>query len=164
MRYFEIVDSFEVPDRWHLSTRDGAQDQEVDPRSFTEGRTQTIRNPIPMVVTEGAVPLSFTLGPFEIPVVNELIALVLRNVADRDIQLIPATNHGVDGREIYWIVNVISVKQCLDLERSEISYWRRDDGFPEKTGTIFGVGKIILRKTAIGDAQVFRILDWLQPI
>jgi hypothetical protein len=95
------------------------------------------------------------------PVLIDEIAQQLVALAPQDVQCIPAF---VDGREEpYSIVNVVSEKDALDSEASDISYWGKSV-LPQFEGKILAVGKLALRGDRLDGAHCLRVTTWHPPI
>jgi hypothetical protein len=176
MRYFRILDSFDVVDRWYLGAPETKTGKVLDPRLFTEGilydgftvypaklNTKTpIANsfadelPLRIQVQKGTAPMDFTLGSFEMPVVRPRIAEHLDACCGRAIQLIPASING----DQFEILNVLEVLDAIDEQHSEISRWTVDDGVPEKIGSYFGVARLALATAKVMNARIFRLKNW----
>ena len=145
-------------DRWFLRAPLDANSKEVDPRTFTSGVRSTSSGVLTIPVRQWGTPMDFTLADFSMPVVRKYVGDVLEQVAPGDLQRIPA--RVVSRPEDYEVLNVISVVNCLDEARSEVSRWTQEDGRPEKVGQYRMVTNLHVDPRRVGKAQVFRIDGW----
>ena len=159
MKYFRINDSFNTRGRWYLGAPKD-RDIEVDPRTFTEGKRYFGSRPLAIPVKHGNKPIDFTLASFDMPVATAEVGRLIHGMAERDIQLIPALVNGDD----YQIINALAVLNALDEDRSEIIRWAAKDGGPQRIGTIFGIGKLVLRRRPIEKHHIFRVQKWELPL
>jgi len=96
------------------------------------------------------------------PVITERVADILSALCSNDVQTIEASILGTN--EYYRVLNILTIVAALNEERSSLTYWTEDDGFPQKTGRIFSVSRIVLDKQAVGGAKIFRLRGWEVPI
>jgi hypothetical protein len=178
VKYYEIIEKFENPNRWHLTRLENQSGVELDPRLFTEGlkyggeisyprpvsdslRT-TIDLPLRIAVKKGCDQLDFTFGPFNLPVVSSRIAEHLEAHCKSYIQLLPLEIAGSNRR--FEVLNVLCVIDAVDRQRSEIS-WRRDDSRSDTLqGSIGGIANLVLRDDIICESPIFRLKDWELPL
>lgn len=161
MRYFRIEDSFAVRDRWHLSDPKEAGEIEVDSRLFTAGKKYFENRVLEIAVEKGATPLDFTFGPFDMPVVKSALGKAIESLASSEIQRIPAS---IGGRNDYEILNLLTVQEAIDEDRSEISRWTEADGWPAKVGQYFAIGDLVLGEQKINGSKIFRLKNWELPL
>lgn len=88
-----------------------------------------------------------------IPIVSERAAEVLRSVAERDIQLIPAHVIPAPLDDSLYILNVLHRIDCLDEKNSLISGYRG----PKKLG---GVIEPSIDESKVKEQRLFRIDSW----
>lgn len=160
MKFFRVKDSFAIRNRWILG-EPMLNGEELDPRLFTECRKYSDGRVLNILVEEGAVPLDFTLGPFDMPVVKRCLAEMIENLAPAEVQRIPVRIGRLDD---YEILNVLALCDGIDEERSEITRWRAEDGCPEKVGKYFGIGDLVLRGKDAGQFKIFRLKNWELPL
>ena len=157
--FFEVRDSFKPKGHWYLGTPVDVHGNELDPRSFTEGKHIEISENIFVPITAGSTPLDFTLGSFDMPIVSRRIAERLQKLEPKAIQRIPVT---IDSERMgYEILNVTVDLACLDEARSEITWWKPKDGRPDRLGTYQGIGKKVLKMSIVDGYKIFRIKGWL---
>jgi hypothetical protein len=162
MRHFSISDSFTRSDRWYLGAPKKENGEEIDPRIFTRGEPVAIRDDLYVPVDQGTRPLDFTLAAFDMPVVKTHVAAIIETCAAENIQRIPVfVGANLKG---YEILNVLPKLKALNETHSEISYWRPEDGWPERVGEYSGVAKIVLKKDIVRGVRIFRLNGWEVPI
>jgi hypothetical protein len=162
MRFFRIVDAFNIPRRWYLGSPISPAGIEVDSRSFTEGREYKGESRLLLPIDRGSEPLDFTLGSFDMPIVKAEIAAKLELLAPGEIQWIPVTVVG--SRTKYEVMNVLTVMKIINEGLSEITRWTASDGVPSRVGTYAGIGKLVLNRAGIGSSRIFRLKDWELPL
>jgi hypothetical protein len=161
MRYFRIEDSFDLPERWYLGALKDTYGIDVDPRLFTEGKKYAGNSRLRISVKRGINPLDFTLGSFDMPFVKSIIGEKIKRLAPAEIQRIPVS---IKGHSDYEILNVLTVLKAINEDLSEITRWIEDDPQPEKVGTYFGIGELVLNEKNIGISKIFRLKDWELPL
>jgi hypothetical protein len=179
MKYFEITDWFEQPGRWHLGPPKNRSGIELDPRLFIEGneyrggavypriaesgmKDYSLEIPFVIPIREGAKPLDFTLGSFQMPVVTERIGEHLESCCGDAIQLIPVEIPGIDRR--FQILNALRVVDAVDRKKSEISWRTKEDTGGNRFQTFDGISRLIVKETEIAGARIFRLKDWELPL
>ncbi len=88
-----------------------------------------------------------------IPIVSERAAEVLRGIAKRDIQLIPARVIDSPFDDALYILNVLNRIDCLDEKNSVISGYRGPKDFG-------GVIKPSIDESKVKEQRLFRIDSW----
>ncbi len=158
-RYFNLADDVYIRGRWHLHTPVDAHGQEVDPWQFTRGNPVQLNERLRMSLQVDGVPLDFTLGGLDIPVVRMNVAGILAKLAPDDLQFLPVD---IDGQgDPFSIVVATRLIRCIDDQTSaEVRYWKPEDGRPEKVGQYRLVRGMRIDPTKVGDARVFRPWGW----
>jgi len=158
--YFRCLDDIRFEGRWQLGEPISASG-DVDPSRFTTG--QVYDGPRDLTLDrEDGVPLDFTLAAFDVPVVSERIATILRELCPCDIQIIPI---GIEGEEVgYAILNVLSTVACLNEEKSVFTKWTDADGRNDKLGQYRMVAKLVVDHNKTEGAEIFRIDGWDVPL
>jgi hypothetical protein len=156
--YRVYADHEQYPDQWFLDDPRTADGHEIDARDFRVGRSYT--GPLPVIVPVGnkGRELAFNLGAFDMPVVSQAVAKVIRRIAARDVQLFPVTIPGAKDR--YEILNVISRAECLDELRSEFTMWSEADKDPERLGKYSMISTIRIDPARVDGHHLFRIARW----
>jgi hypothetical protein len=110
-------------------------------------------------------PLDFSFTFAGVPVVSSHVGELLQAVAGAAIQRIPVLlEPGIEG---YEIINVASLVDCMDKDRTKFEsycYWDASDGLPS---LIDGSGVIVdlaLDAERAGHHQIFRVKGWHLPI
>ena len=70
----------------------------------------------------------------------------------------------VGGHAGYEIINVLSLLTAINDEHSEIRRWTEKDGYPEKIGEYFGIGKLVLNGPIVDGHHIFRLTNWELPL
>lgn len=81
--------------------------------------------------------------------------------ASADVQRIPVRIGRFDD---YEILNVLTLRNAIDEELSEILRWEEKDGRPEKVGKYCAIGELVLKEKQINHAKIFRLKDWKLPL
>jgi hypothetical protein len=160
MKFFRVEDSFAIRNHWVLG-EPMLNGEELDSRLFTECRKYSDDRVLDISIEEGAVPLDFTFGPFDMPIVKRSLAEMIENLAPAEVQRIPIRIGRLDD---YEILNVLALCDGIDEERSEITRWRAEDGWPEKVGEYFGIGDLVVREKDVGQFKIFRLKNWELPL
>jgi Immunity protein family (Imm11) len=92
-------------------------------------------------------------------VVSKSVANVVDAVADSEVQLIPVTIGG--DTDEWFILNILSVVECIDYQRSQIpSYYPDDFEDASRAGKPRGILRLVIDPERVGDHQIFRVKDW----
>jgi hypothetical protein len=119
-KYFRIVDSFDVPDRWYLGSPKTPRGMQVDPRSFTEGKRYVGDEWLQIPIKRGSGPIDFTLASFDMPVVVSHVAQSLKEIAPLDAQWVKAKVIGCESG--YEVANVLTLREAINEEYSQPSH------------------------------------------
>ncbi len=150
---------FDSRDRaqWFLGDPHDVAGREVDPFVFTVGERVEVPDGLVVPVDNPGHPVDFSFGSFAMPVVTEPVGALLESVAAADVQRIPVR---VQGRsEPYEILNVVTVVDCIDRERTNGKLWTEEDDEPSKLGGYRMVFELWLDPDRIGGAQIFRLAE-----
>jgi len=159
-RYFDLMDDMRVPGRWLLGSPVDAQEQEIDPWQFDEGRLLELKDVPRFPLDVPGRSLDFSLAAFGIPVVHGRFAQLLERLNVREVQCIPARVEGHS--EPYFILNPLRIIRCIDDARSEeVRYWKPEDGQPDKVGEYRVVAGMRIDPAKVGDARIFRPWGWV---
>lgn len=91
-------------------------------------------------------------------VASERVATVIDGAAHDEIQLIPTAIEGDPDK--WWILNVLSLVDCLDYEQSRIDYYPDDYRDKNRRGKPSGIRNLVIDPQRIGDHRIFLIKDW----
>ncbi|MDQ2668126.1 MAG: hypothetical protein M3Z05_19310 [Gemmatimonadota bacterium] len=96
-----------------------------------------------------------------IPVIRRSVAGLLQSVAVNDIECVDVEIDGVT--EPFVAINVLRRLDCVDERRTGVRYATVDD--PAPGGLRYrALRNLRVLPSEIGDAQIFRIIDWPIPI
>jgi hypothetical protein len=98
----------------------------------------------------------FTLGPFDLPVVDGRVGRKLKNAAPDDLQLIPVLVGEVEAA----ILNVLTCVDCIDDEHTLADKWTAEDGRPDKVGSYRTVARLVIDPQRAAGVRVLRPAKW----
>lgn len=182
MKYYRIEDNFDLENRWYLDAFTDGKGIELDGREFTYGRSIDTGPPLKMgtwkderiIETQSPLrlslyrkrtgaPLDFTFTGENVPVVTSRVANILTTHAKADIQRIPV--HVEGQKESYEIINVTSLIDCIDTQRSEIRWFEKDNDIrPDLAGEPEWVRKLVIDPHRVGQHHMLRLKGWELPI
>ncbi|RKG92032.1 hypothetical protein D7V97_41325 [Corallococcus sp. CA053C] len=161
MRYFKLDDDMSIQDRWLLDEATNSEGQEIDdPWQFEDGCPVQVEEGLRIPVHHPGAPLDYSITSVGgAPIVHQRVADLFMELAPEDVQVIPVD---VDGQtEPYCILVATKLIRCIDDEQSaEVSYWKPEDGRPEKTGKYRSVYDMRIDPTKVGAEKVFRTWGW----
>jgi hypothetical protein len=137
---FRIKPDSSLTARWALGSPTIAGN-ELDPRRFTSG--EVYEGPIAglrVPVTVDGARTACTFGAFDMPIVNAGVHGSMVGVGG--IQWVPIQVG--DSRDELFIMNALSVVDCIDTERTIGHKWMAASGRPEKVGQYRGIVKLAL--------------------
>lgn len=156
-RFYRVVEDTSHPTAWWLGEVRQGSDR-IDCRTFTRG--QHLATPGPLIVTlkRRGEPqnLSFTL--LNAPVASSRVAALLDKMAPQSVERFPVRVDGCPGD--YELLNVVRVIDAVDLQRSEYSLWKPEDGRPDLVGTFRQVLPLVIKSEIRQDAAIFRPKGW----
>lgn len=135
---------------------------EVEAWRFTTGQWLEGKFPLAIPIYQGTVPLDFTLGAQDIPVVSQRVFKELKSLCGDSVQWIPASIPGIN--DSFFIANVLRILDALDMKQSEITRWKKEDDWPEKVGQIAGVARLVIKTAEVGHNGIFRLKNWNSPL
>lgn len=156
--FYRVVDDLSILDRWFLGTPHNKKGRELDPRDFTEGKVFSTNYELIIPPKRQGKELDFTFADFDMPVVSGRTGKIISSFASEGIQRIPARIQGYKSQ--YEVLNVTALKRCVDEKKSEILYWKKDDGRPDKVGDFRMISKLKVNPKLIGDMNICRIAGW----
>ncbi|RKH03764.1 hypothetical protein D7V97_26240 [Corallococcus sp. CA053C] len=164
-RFFRLGVDVYMSGRWYLTEpRNLAGEELKDGWQFMQGRRVELREKLKFPVRYAGKPLDYTTaGAGQIPVVNEKVASVFRDLALNDVQLFSVE---VEGQEQpYSLLNVTREVRCIDdAACEEVQRYGPDDGRPERVGEYRAVSGLRIDKSKVGNARIFRLWGWHPPI
>lgn len=133
MKFYEVVDDVEFPNRWFLGECYEPRDREIDLDVFMDGKPVEVSGPLAVRIQRDGEPLSFTFAAFDVPIIAEPLAAALQFFDGSYIQRTPVllpkkTEYNYD------IINVTHLEKCVDESSSNLTFWREEDGRPDKIG------------------------------
>jgi hypothetical protein len=158
MTYFELDDEADVPHRWWLKAPVDGDGRPVDPELFRYGKLLELHSALTISVRYDGKPLDWTFADFDMPVVSKRTATLLRNICRDDFQSFDATIEGYGGDFV--VLNFLKVIRCMDEQKSDILFWRKEDGLPDKIGKYKQVANLRIDSSKVRDANIFRIAGW----
>ena len=152
-----IPDDAAYPDQWFIDDPLTADGREVDPDYLVEG--SRYEGPVPTVASIGnpGRELAFSFGCFDLPVVTDAVANIIRQIAPRDVQCFPIDIPGASGT--YQILNAIHSLECLDEVRSEFTLSKPGHP-PDLAGKYHSIAKIRIDPDRTRDHHIFRLHNW----
>jgi hypothetical protein len=157
-RFFDLSDDVHVPRRWHLDTPTDSQGRKVHDWDYKRGTPVKVEGRLKIPIKVAGRPLDFSEAGLSIPVVHAQVASMLKELASRDVQLIPADIEGQPGQ--YFVLVATRLIRCIDEQASKVQFWTAEDGVPDKVGTYWAVDDLRIDKAKVGNAQVFRPEGW----
>lgn len=156
--FFKVVDDMEFPNRWALDDPVSINGIEVDWWVFCEGEWFDHVHPVSIAVRIAGKPLAFTYSLLGVPVVSQQLAAIIRRACPDSVQLIPAAVEGCE--QTYWVINPLTLYECVDDEASITTKWTEADERPDKVGQYRMVIKLALDGKRIGNDPMFRVKEW----
>ena len=155
MQYFKLVMANE--ERWTLAiARQFPDGREVDIWAYSMGQPAA-DDTVPFVVDVDGEIVDYNVTAFGSIVVSSKMAEILCRIASTEIQRIPAAVRGADGD--WEVLNVVSVVDCIDHDRSRIQYFPLDHA--EKPAKPRAIIKLVLDLDRAKGHHVFKPMDWL---
>ncbi|MGH7953983.1 MAG: imm11 family protein [Limisphaerales bacterium] len=157
-KFYRILDNVEFADRWWLKSPREPNGNPIDSELFCNGKLLNFCPPLTIAVRHHGKPLDWTFADFDMPVVTKRTADLLRNICRSDIQFFEANVEGYNGD--FEILNVLKAICCLDEEKSDILFWNKEDGRPDKIGQYRQVVNMRISPSQVESANMFRIAGW----
>lgn len=158
MNYYRLLDEPYVPeDRWFLKGLNIVDSNKVSVWKFVSPAEVELEGgeQLQIGVREGGKPLDFTFADFEVPIVNEKVALLL---SKEDCQLLPVAVDGFDRGHLYFVSVILTAIDCLDEGRSNFEKFMINDAIrPDKVGEYKAIYKLFVDPTKIPGNSIFRL-------
>jgi hypothetical protein len=157
--FYRVVANPEVLDPWFLGEPLDSDGKPIDARSFVDdARPYDGPLPIEVPIKKPGRAVEFGLEAFDMPVVADRIAAALKKFEPVQIEFFPVrVGCYATG---FQIVNVISAVECIDERRTNIMWWKADDGRPDKTGKYRMITNLTLNPSRCDGHHIFRIKGW----
>lgn len=158
--YYEVMSDVYIPGRWYPGNPLDAQGKIIYKWTFREGKRLDIDEKIFLKLDPPGIPLDFTECGLAAPLVSARVVKLLQELEVQDIQIIPVTVEGHPDE--YSILNVTRLIPCVDEARcARVERYTADDAQPpERIGKYRYIGGLRIDPTQVGDARIFRPLDW----
>jgi hypothetical protein len=157
-KFYRVVHDPRVTDGWFPGFPFAEDGTQIDGRVFTKGLHCADPGNLSLPVERQGRLLDFTLAAFDMPVLTtRWAALLEEHVPSGTIQRFPVR---VGERENECeIVNVARTVDCLDEQRSSVSYLPSDRRKPT-SGPYGWVIDLTLDPSRIGSESLFRVKNW----
>lgn len=147
-----------IEDQWFLDAPHDPDGNEIDPRTFTQGKRVVVSEGLVVPIGEPGAPLEFSFGAFDMPVVSARVGEVLEQLAPDDVQRIPVRIEGADGP--YEILNVVTAIDCIDRDRTVGTVWTEADHRSDLAGEYRMIIELHLDSSRITSSRIFRVEGW----
>ncbi|APJ04187.1 imm11 family protein [Silvanigrella aquatica] len=98
----------------------------------------------------------FHHGIGDAPYINENFIECLKNVGEKNYQLIPVSV--LPEEKTYYILNILNMIDCVDREKSKFTLWTEEDNRPDILGDYHSFDEMILdRKLVPEGVHIFRL-------
>ncbi len=129
----------------------------LDVWAFSRGVAFSVDQPIYVPIKKKGRMSDIIINGFGTPIVSTKCARLLVSLAASDIQLVPAI---IEGHGDAFIMNVVSVIDCLDFERSRVDFFPDDFYDQTKAGTPRMVSCLTIVESQAAGHHLFRIQGW----
>jgi len=156
--YYRVLANPDLIHPWFLDEPRTVEGDVIDEREFMNGKIYYGPMPHSINISQAGVEQQFNLGGFDLPIVSSGIALAIKDIAHDDVECFPVIIQQY--KRQYAILNVITLRECLNEERSRIMKWTQNDGRPEKEGQYRMVTELHIDKSRVVGCDIFRISGW----
>jgi hypothetical protein len=160
VRYYRVQVAPDVGQQWFPNEPIGPDGVSVDARIFTDC-TKYDGPPLVLRTRQSGRRFQINLGPFDMPIIDVDFGDKLVRLASNDLQLVAAK---IDGKDLAYIVNVLTCCDCIDEARTIGTKWTPADSRPEKVGKYRMIVHLFVDPSRVGDSDVFRIRHWETPL
>jgi hypothetical protein len=94
------------------------------------------------------------------PVVRTGVGDILDGQLGCMVERIPVVVSGVAAEGAFEVLNILSVVDCLDQQRSQITWWTEADGRPDRVGRMRMVTRMAIDQSRAEGLHLFRIAGW----
>jgi hypothetical protein len=158
MKYYRMTHMTPSNDYWFLG-HPIIGGYAIDPRIFTKGEIFNTKTDVLVTVNHVGSMLDISFADNEMIIFNAKAIDSVRDLLRSDcVEVIPVRIEGRVAR--YYIINVLSLYDCIDKERSEFSVWRSGDGLPHKVGQYRTIYTLHIDKNKLQGQHILRISDW----
>lgn len=157
-KFFKMQDDVDVPGRWWLGPPHDSSGNEISPDIFTIAKRLNLTSPLIIPLQHQGIPLDFTFGAFEMPVLNSRTLTLFEEFAAGALQCFPVNIENHTGN--YVIVNCLQLRKCLDETQSEFIKWTKDDHRADKAGQYRQITKLRIDPKLVENCDVFRLWGW----
>jgi hypothetical protein len=157
-RYYELLADPEATSRWYLKSPLDSDDNEVDPRTFTQGVPVNILQSLRLPLRRAGDRVDFNFCDFDMIVTPSDLNSGLESLVGPAIQRIPIAIE--DQNEMFEILNVCKRIECVDESRSLATKWTAENGRPEKIGQYRMIVSLKIDASAAKGHDIFRVSGW----
>jgi hypothetical protein len=160
MKYFRVLaDDNRFGDRWFLYEPLLENGLSIDARLFRYGKTYEGVAPHSVPVQQNGKRIAFNLAAFDMPVVSNEVASILRAVAESHCEFFPVIIG--DSNVEMSILNVVLRIECVDEPRcEEVIKWRPEDNRHDRMGFYRSIGGLRIDSMKTAGHHIFRIFGW----
>jgi hypothetical protein len=155
---FVVRDDVDVRDRWYLDSLHDTHGRPLEAWDFTRGQPVQVAEPLVVSVRRPGRPLDWTFADFDMPVVKPAARELLESLAASHVQFHEARVVGSWDR--YAVANIITVRACIDDQRSEFLKWTPADGREDKIGDYRQVTRLKVDPMRMDNAAICRLAGW----
>jgi hypothetical protein len=155
MKYYQLIDDINFPQRWYLGDIIGTEDN----WQFTEGQEvneSLCKESLHILIYQDGQPMDYTIGSFSVPIVSERVKIQLGGI--KNLQFIPVIikDRKLDSK--YFIMVVTSSIGCVNEALSEFGKFVKDDPVrPDLAGQYSWFTKLIVDPSETNGEDIFRI-------
>jgi uncharacterized protein DUF1629 len=156
-QYFEMTFELAIEGKWYLAHVVGEDGKEILGGKFWKGIYFESSQRITVIPNVFGRPVDYTQTAFGVPIVSSVLADVVQSFGPETIQRIPAV---VDVFKTgYEILNILTVLECVDLERTIVERYTEHHGSPSKVGQIHTLMNIALVPERVEGHHIFRLAE-----
>lgn len=154
----------DMPHTWDLrilhDASGGQATNKYDWGDLTWARPVAVVPPLEIAEAKGGEPrdVSFANSTM-VPVLSQRATDVVRDLANDEIELIPANVHGQT--EDFYVMNVLSEVKCLDETRTQyFKKWTEDSEQPHRAGDYRMIEGLVINPDLAVGHNIFRLWGW----